>query len=195
MVDQPNPDTVPFQQPEETTPPSPLIKGCVVLVYLVVAIILGTVLAICFGPASGCATAYAQQPGVFGEQPPPDAGSCMLIFPVGDLTKVLLQANNRVELDAHEHVIQLQPGASPIVTCKVYRGIHRPTQPVTKQWKVAEIKYVEADVFQKLVDEAIGNVDADRGEEKTDPYDPMAKKTAKGPPVLPTVPLNPNTPR
>jgi hypothetical protein len=180
-------DLLPF--PEDPKVPEPQLRpvGWIVIAFLAGCVALFSVLA-----TDGCVSRARGQQAVFG----PRAGNgeplqkCTLIFLIGDLSKVLLQLpDNQVLLDTKEYSIEIQPGRTPVATCKLYRGVYRPSTPLTKTWEVGDIKFVESDVFQRLIDEAVEYASDDVFPKGTD--EPLNRSK---PPIMPTVPLNPNSP-
>lgn len=48
--------------------------------------------------------------------------------------------------------IKFDVGKSPTITCVIYEGLFRPSNPQTKTWVLAQMKTVASSEFQKMVD-------------------------------------------
>lgn len=87
----------------------------------------------------------------------PQAGlqACQLVFCTTDLSKVLVYAGSETTPvhNARSVVMSVDRiSAQPKATCKLYAGVFEPTDPETKTWIVTEVRLVDSDQFQKLVD-------------------------------------------
>jgi hypothetical protein len=136
----------------------------------------------------------------------PAEGVCRVTFCTDDLRRILIHdAKGSLVINARSVDLKIaRIGELPIVTCKIYDGIFEPTGAPTKTWKLAEMRFVEAADFQKLVDQGtiaqrsdvpIGTTPSGAPAVNLQNVTPLIPDEAPAvPPAAPAAPANPSRP-
>ena len=135
---------------------------------------------------------------------PPQEGMCRITFCTDDLRRVLIHdAKGSLVINARSLDLKIDRiGELPTVVCKIYDGIFEPTGAPTKTWKLAEMRFVEAPDFQKLVDQAIsqktdvpiGTTPSGAPAINLQNVTPLIPDEASAPPAAPANPSSPGAP-